>query len=263
MPVITHKNIVVNYEIQGRGPTVVLLHGFLEDLSMWQNITPSLAVNHKVISIDLLGHGHTDSLGYVHRMEDQAEIVKAVLTELEIKEYRIVGHSMGGYVGLVLAKKFPEEVKGLCLMNSTAFPDTPDKKINRDRAIEALKQNHKSFVRIAIPGLFAPWNRERFKKEIESSTSVALQMRTQGIIAALEGMKIREDRTDVLEMSTLQNMLIIGKADPALDLDSLLVQSRIGGVRSITFDDGHMSHIENEAELIKALQEFVKHPDKR
>ena len=62
---------------------------------------------------------------------------------------------MGGYIALAFTELFPEMVQGICLMNSTALADTEEKKHNRDRGIQAVKQNHKTFIRLAIPNLFS------------------------------------------------------------------------------------------------------------
>lgn len=82
----------------------------------------------RIICIDLLGHGHTGCLGYVHSMELMAETVEAVLKHLKITRSTFIGHSMGGYVALAFAEKNPDALRGLCLMNSTASPDTLEKK---------------------------------------------------------------------------------------------------------------------------------------
>ena len=156
---ILHKNTKVNFSIQGSGTAIVLLHGFLETSTMWKYISKELSKKFKVICIDLLGHGATENHGYIHTMENQAEMVKAVLNYLNLKRYILIGHSMGGYVALAFSQLFPSNIKGLCLMNSTALPDSKEKKINRDRAVAAVKQNHKTFVRIAIPMLFSEENR--------------------------------------------------------------------------------------------------------
>lgn len=258
MPEIRYKNIGVHYESTGQGGAVVLLHGFLEDLTMWNSISSELSIDHHVIRIDLLGHGATENLGYIHDMEEQARMVKAVLNELKIKNYTVIGHSMGGYVALALAEMHPEEINGLCLMNSTSLADSMDKRTNRDRAIQAVKKNHRSFVRIAIPGLFAPGNRDRFASEIAEATRISLAMSPQGIIGALVGMKIRKDRSNIFRRGEFQKLLVIGEQDPALDQDSLLPQTRYPGVKTVLFKDGHMSHIENQKELTKTLLEFLK-----
>ncbi|MBE0423984.1 MAG: alpha/beta fold hydrolase, partial [Lutibacter sp.] len=136
-----YKNAKIHFTSTGIGSAVVLIHGFLENSLMWQEVSQELSKRNRVICIDLLGHGKTGNLGYIHSMEDQAQMVKAVLNHLKVRKYILVGHSMGGYVALAFAKLFPSNVKGLCLMNSTALPDSEEKKLNRDRAIKAVKQN--------------------------------------------------------------------------------------------------------------------------
>ena len=253
-----HKNVNVHYTSSGKGSVVVLLHGFLENSSMWIEITKVLSKKYRVISIDLLGHGKTENHGYIHTMKDQANMVKAVLNHIRLRKYVIIGHSMGGYVGLAFSKLFPFSVKGLCLMNATALPDSEEKKINRDRAIKAVKQHHKTFVRIAIPMLFSEENRAIFNKEINQITQEALQISPQGITASLEGMKIREDLTSIYKNTNFPIQLIIGKQDPALAYSSLIEQVINTKVHVVEFPDGHMSHIENKDELIQALLLFIK-----
>ena len=255
----SHKNRKAHYTISGSGPAVVLLHGFLEDLSMWDELESELSRKNRVIRIDLLGHGQTENQGEVHRMEDQARMVKAVLEELKIDRYTVIGHSMGGYIALALAELYPKSVTGLCLMNSTSLPDSDEKKRNRDRAVEAVKNNHRSFVRIAIPGLFAPENRDKYAEKVQEATKVALRMSPEGIIGSLKGMKIRKDRSGVFKEASYPKLMIIGREDPALDLETLIPQTRFPGVESVTFDDGHMSHIENREELTEHLLRFLEH----
>lgn len=253
-----YKNTQIHFTSTGKGGAVVLIHGFLENSAMWNEIAQELSKNNRIICIDLLGHGKTANLGYIHSMEDQAQMVKAVLNHLKLKKYVLVGHSMGGYVMLAFAKLFPSNVKGLCLMNSTALPDSEEKKLNRDRAIKAVKQNPKTFIRIAIPLLFSEKNREIYGKEIEQITQEALQLSTQGIVAALEGMKIRENQVSIYKTANFPIHKIIGKQDPALNYESLINQTKNTKVKVIEFADGHMSHIENKDSLIKYLSIFIK-----
>jgi len=256
--IVQHKGINIYYTDNGQGSTVVLLHGFLENASMWHTFLPELIRKNRVISIDLLGHGQTECLGYVHTMETMAEAVKTVLQHLKIRRPILVGHSMGGYVALAFAEKNPDAVKGLCLLNSTASADTTEKKKNRDRAIKAVKQNHRTFVRMAIVALFRPKNRTIFAKEIKAVKKEALKTPLQGIIAALEGMKIRNDREVLLHFSPYKKMMILGKKDPVLDYQSLIKQTKDSEVETVELPDGHMSHIENSDETLNALKSFIK-----
>ena len=258
MKQIIYKNTAISYSDIGTGSTVVLLHGFLENKTMWKDLAPNLSKKNRVLSIDLLGHGETECLGYVHSMEENAEIVKAILSRLRIRKAVIIGHSMGGYVALAFAELYPKIVKGIVLLNSTAKEDSEERKMNRDRAVKAVKQNYINFVRISIANLFSENNRDRLENEIEKVKLAALKTPLQGIVASLEGMKIRKDRQFILKETDFKKMLILGKKDGVLIYDENLSQIENTNTELISFPDGHMSHIENKEELEKVMVSFLK-----
>ena len=258
MAQIQYKNITIDYTASGKGTAVVLLHGFLENQSMWQYLAPVLATKYRVITIDLLGHGNTDCLGYVHTMEDQADMVHHVLHELKIRKSVLIGHSMGGYVALAFAELYPDNVKGLVLLNSTSRADSDERKLNRDRAIAAVKQNYTAFVRMSIANLFSEDNREKLAETIENVKLEALKTPLQGIVAALEGMKIRNDREVLLHFGPYPIALILGKKDGVLLYDDNVTQVENTRVQLTTFPDGHMSHLENQKALEKTIVSFLK-----
>lgn len=255
---LLYKNTLISYSDTGKGTAVILLHGFLENQTMWQDLVLELRQKNRVITIDLLGHGKTECLGYMQTMEENAEVVQAVLSKLRIRKAVIVGHSMGGYVALAFAELFPEKMKGLVLLNSTSFEDSPERKINRDRAIKAVKKEYGTFIRLSIANLFSPDNRERLQEAIEKVKTQALRTPLQSIVASLEGMKIRKERTFVLHISSYPKMLILGKKDPVLNYEENSEQIKNTNVELVTFPDGHMSHIENREELQKVLLDFFK-----
>jgi pimeloyl-ACP methyl ester carboxylesterase len=254
---IDFKGASIFYTQTGKGKAVVLLHGFLESSTMWNELIPIISVNHHIISVDLLGHGQSDCLGYVHTMELMAEAVEAVLRHLKVEVATFIGHSMGGYVALAYAEKYPEKVMGLCLMNSTTMDDNPEKKLNRDRALAAVKQNHKTFIRISIANLFRPKNRIIYSNQIKKLIEEALQFPVQGIIAALEGMKIRKNRLEIFRSATYKKMMIIGRKDPTLQYSTLINQSKGSDVQTMEFPDGHMSYIENKEDFTYNIVHFI------
>ena len=255
---LEYKGTNIYYTDNGSGDTVVLLHGFLENSSMWDPFIPALSRNNRIICIDLLGHGKTECLGYIHSMELMAECVKAVLRHLQVTKASLIGHSMGGYVVLAFAEENPELVSSLCLMNSTAQEDSQERKNNRDRAIIAVKENHRRFVKMGISNLFRPKNRTIFSDEIKEITKEALQTPIQGIIAALEGMKIRKTRTHILQNTIFKKMMIVSKKDPVLDYNTIINQIKNTDVEMVEFPDGHMSHIENKNDFLQNIVHFIK-----
>jgi pimeloyl-ACP methyl ester carboxylesterase len=255
---IQFKNTQINFSDTGKGTAVVLLHGFLENKGMWDFYIPEFAKKNRVIAIDLLGHGSTECLGYVQTMEDNADAVHAVLLELRLRKAVFVGHSMGGYIALALAELYPDSIKGLVLLNSSAKADSDERKINRDRAIKAVKQSFMNFVSLSIANLFSESNRERLALEIENVKKDALKTPLQGIVASLEGMKIRPDREVLLHLTPFPKLLILGKKDPVLNYEETKEQIENTALKLVTFPDGHMSHIENQDELLNVLLAFFK-----
>ena len=256
MNFIIYKNTKISFSDTGKGSAIVLLHGFLENQTMWQDLVPELSKKYRVITIDLLGHGESGCLGYVHSMEDNAAIVRAVLSILRIRKAVFVGHSMGGYVALAFAEMYPEKVRGLVLLNSTSKADNEERKANRDRAIKAVKKDYTTFIRLSIANLFSEANREKLITEIEKVKIEALKTPLQGIVASLEGMKIRKDRETLLRSAAFPMLLILGKKDGVLNYEDNLKQIENTTIKLVAFADGHMSHIENRDELKTVLLEF-------
>lgn len=256
--IFDYKGIPIYYLQKGKGKSVVLLHGFLESSTVWDNLASEISKSHQVISVDLLGHGKTGCLGYIHTMEQMAEAVDAVLNYLNVDKCMFLGHSMGGYVALAFLEMYPKKVEKLCLMNSTALEDSPEKKLNRDRAILAVKQSHKTFINVSISNLFRPKNRTVFSEEIRLLKNEALQFPVQGVIAALEGMKIRKNRAILFRNAPIKKLMIIGRNDPVLQYHTLIEQTKCSDVEVVEFPDGHMSYIENKEENTYKILQFIE-----
>ena len=128
----------------GKGDPVVLIHGYLESLEIWNGFAEKLAKKYRVVSVDLPGHSESGIYSSMNTMAVMADSVKAVLDHLSIGRAAIIGHSMGGYATLALADIFPEMIVGFCLFHSHALPDTEEKKLNRDRESLLVKEGKKS-----------------------------------------------------------------------------------------------------------------------
>ena len=255
---IIFKNAKISFSDVGKGTGVVLIHGFLENSTMWDAITPHLIKRNRIITIDLLGHGNSECLGYVHSMELFAETVEAILKHLRIRKPILIGHSLGGYVALAFAEKHPKKIKGLCLMNSTSNEDDDERKALRARANTMIQKNFVNMVRMSFANLFGSKSRELLKEEIDLGIQEALKTPVQGYIAANEGMRIRPNRNHILANAAFKKLIIIGKKDPVLDYQTSLKETKDTNSEFVVFPNGHMSHIENREDLIKTLTEFVK-----
>lgn len=254
---ISYKNSKIAYLDVGKGTTIVLLHGFLENATMWNEIAKELSKKNRVICIDLLGHGKSDCIGYVHTMNDMAEAVKEILNFLRLRKFYIIGHSMGGYVSLAFAEKYLKNIKGLCLLNSSAQADSEERKELRTRVGEMAKKNYSNLVRMSISNLFLTETKAIFTSEIAQIKKEALQTPVQGYIAATKGMQLRENKEVVLQ-TIPKRLIIAGENDPVTHFNSILKEAKRTKTSLIKLSGGHMSHIEDKDELIASLKKFIK-----
>jgi len=257
----------IRFSDKGKGSVIVLLHGFLESLEVFDEFSDKLSKHFRVISIDLPGHGQTPSIGYVHTMELMAECAKAVFDSLGIRKYVVAGHSMGGYVALAFAELFPQHTAGLCLFHSTAMPDSEEKKKDRDRLAEIVKNDHTPsrnefgtrFVFDLIPKLFAEENLSLLKEEVAKAKQIALSTPKEGIVAALKGMKERPSRELVLKNADCPVLFIIGKQDVILAWENLLLLAGLPkkSYQLVLEHAGHMGFYEAPEETFKMLKKFA------
>jgi pimeloyl-ACP methyl ester carboxylesterase len=257
---ILFKGRKIFYQITGKGPAIVLLHGFMESSAMWKNYVRKLSESFKVITIDLPGHGQSDVLAESHSMELMAEAVSSVITGAGIKNCLVVGHSMGGYVALALAEKHPRKVKALVLFHSHAGADIPEVKANRDRTISIVQKDHHGYINTFIPGHFDPENVQKFQSEIKELQQIAKETPKEGIIAALEGMKNRPDRQHVLTQLKVPVLFIIGKNDSRVPMQVVLPQTALPEHSEMLLMDhvGHMGFIEAPGKTFAAVKCFAQ-----
>lgn len=257
---IVFRNGRISYSDQGKGRVVVLLHGFLGSKEIWKDTIEQLKKQFRVIAIDLPGHGKSDCFGYVHGMDLMAKAVKAVMDSLRLKKYVIVGHSMGGYTALAFAELFPDNLRGLCLFHSTSYADNEEKKKDRARAVRLVKADAKVYTRNTIKNLFAVKNLIKHKGAVNFAQKIAGRTGKRGIVCALEGMKDRPNRDIVLNFSEYPVMMIIGRYDAMLPMQSLLNQCDFIPSKYVLLleNDGHMGFLENTTICAKHLKRFFR-----
>ena len=258
-----YKTTDISYRNRGEGKPVILVHGFLENQKMWDIVMDAIKDNHSVYTLDLLGHGKSDGLCDIHTMEQQAMLLRNFMDKQNILKATIIGHSMGGYISLAFAEMYPEKVAGLGLLNSHPFADNLEKQDARDRAVKTVKRNYEAYVKAAIPSFFAPDNREKYKPEIKKLIEQALLMTPENIMAALKGMKLRKDRSELFcKRQKYPKLWIVGKKDPLIDLESIReLAAKCKGTDYIELGEGHMTYVENREEMPRLIKGFLQRND--
>jgi pimeloyl-ACP methyl ester carboxylesterase len=260
MQTLKYKKKSVSYTDEGTGKTIVFLHGFTESLKIWTSFATQLSKKYRVIAIDLPGHGKSDSIAKIHTMEIMADLVFAVLKKLKAGKCLMVGHSMGGYVTLSFTAKYPEMLKGFCLFHSHCFPDTETEQENRNRTIAIVGMDKFSYVAQFIPGLFPAEVHKKFSKQIERLIQRASKMDKEGLVAALEGMKVRKDHSDLLKNTALPVLFILGLKDSKAPVARLWEMIALPPVSETLLlrDCGHMGYIESPVQTFGALLGFAR-----
>lgn len=241
---------MLNHRVSGTGDPVVFLHGFMEDLTMWDTLLPTL--KHKmIVAIDLHGHGASpfDTTLYPS-VEEMGKQVMDVITTLGLGHYQLVGHSMGGYVGCYLLENDPR-LEHLILFHSHPWADSPAKKTDRERVSELVKTKAAFFIREAIPNLFA--HAEQHQAAIERYCAMADRMQPEAISWATLAMRNRPSSEGLLKQFPDRVSIIQGQLDPLipnLELKRFAQEARVGFYEIP--DCGHMGQ-EEQPDAVREL----------
>ena len=257
---IPFANTEIRFSDNGTGTALVLLHGYLESLEIWNGFAGILEERFRIICPDLPGHGESGIMGEVHSMEKLAESVLAVLDHCGIDKCFIAGHSMGGYSGLAFLELYPERLHGICLLHSHPFPDTRQTMQNRCREIVLVNQGRKELIsKINIPKAFAPQNLDLLKSEVERAKEIAISTPDEGIIACLNGMMQRPSREDLLSETTVPVLLVAGKHDNYIPFEEIAKKIRLPeGAGFVALENsGHIGFLEEPEKTAKAVSGFV------
>lgn len=245
------------YKQQGKGPSIVFIHGYLENGNMWEKFAEELSEDYQSIIMDLPGHGKSKSYSDTHSMDFMAEKVNEILDELNISEALFIGHSMGGYVALAMADLFPEKVKGFILLNSSSLSDTEEKKENRLRAVDLAQRNLPTLIKMSVPLLFQESKLHLLKAERDFVKEMAMTTSIEGVQATLRGMSIRKDRTFILNEFDGEIGIVLGKFDRTIDPEPFkkVIPNR-ENIEILELETAHMSYLEDEIPTLDFIKDF-------
>jgi 3-oxoadipate enol-lactonase len=243
------------YEEHGQGIPVVLLHGFPLDHTIWEPLLPVLKEHARIIIPDMRGHGRSPVTDGAYSMRLMAADTAALLDDLKIEKAIVVGHSMGGYVGLAFAYAYPNRLAGLGLIATQAAADTPEKR--QDRLNLADEIGRKGVKHLA-ENMSA---RLTTKHElIDPIRSMILKMNPKGAIGALKGMADRPDMTDFLPSITIPSLVLAGSDDVLIPIErprtmeKMLARAWLVEIPSA----GHLPMMEYPQQVAEALDQLIE-----
>jgi len=250
------------YEEAGRArlPALVLVHGFPLDSRVWAEQLNDLSTSARVIAPDLRGFGRSKSTD-PFTMQSMADDLHGLLSQLKALPCTMAGLSMGGYVSLAYAKRYPAEVSRLILVDSRIDADSPAAKESRNQMIELARKGGSAAVTEAmLPRLLAPSVLANRPGVVKQLTTITLACPALTIEHALIAMREREDSTASLATACLPVDFIVGEHDaitpPALARE---MAARIGrGEVRVIPGAGHLSPLEQPALVARAIMDCVR-----
>jgi pimeloyl-ACP methyl ester carboxylesterase len=257
---IYKNNLRLSYTLEGKGPNIVLIHGFLENALIWSDFSKKLSADFRVLSVDLPGHGNSELYEKPFTMCKYAQSVLDIMNEEHIEKAFMIGHSMGGYVCMAFVENFPERLSAFCLFHSIPFADTDQKKDSRNELIKKLKLGKKDEIcDLHMINVFAKDTAKDFQSEIQTASMHAKEISTEGIIASIETMRDRKDRSKLLKNAMLPFLYVLGLKDSfipnnILEFIDMPQKSEILRLE----DSGHMGMIEEKEKSADAIRSFYK-----
>ncbi|MBO5763885.1 MAG: alpha/beta fold hydrolase [Bacteroidales bacterium] len=257
----TSNGIPVHISDTGKGDiNILLLHGYLETLYVWEDFISYFPKNFRFITIDLPGHGLTGTHPNSNSMEFCADTIKGALDKCGVSECYVAGHSLGGYISFEFQKRYPEMVKGLIMLNTNTYKDTEEVAASREKEIHfILSGRHLTLASIAIPNMFKKENLRRMDHKIQEIIEIAETHDPEGIAASVRGMAAREDVTESVSKLSIPLLAFFGDSDQFFNINQIEVQIAAlpNAECHIVPNTGHDSYLEEPEFVANKIADFI------
>lgn len=260
MPVLTLPNgATVGYDDAGTGPPLVLLHAFPLDRAMWRAQLADLPDVARVIAPDLPGFGESSPSG-AFTIEGAADAVAAFVRALGLSKVALGGLSMGGYVALAFARKYPEQLGALVLADTRAGIDDTNTRAGRDKAVEVVTaQGTAALFAGMLPRVLGEHTHATNAALVERLKAIAARQKPESVAAALAALRDRPDANPGLKAIAVPTLVLVGEHDavtPPLSAANLAAQIRGSELVHIP-RAGHLANVENAEAFNAAVRGFL------
>lgn len=255
----TLNDITLAYNDTGTGLPIVFLHAFPLNRTMWAEQEAALSSRHRVITIDLRGHGESDAPLWHYSLDQAAEDVRVLLDHLSIRQALFVGLSMGGYILLAFYRMYANQVKGMVLADTKAQADTPEGKAGRFQMAQiAYKQGPSAIADIMLPKLLSPATIQSRPEIVQRVRAMIEGNQISGIAGDLMAMAERPDSVPLLKQISCPTQIIVGELDHATPpADAKLMAEQIPNAKlAIIPNAAHLANLEQPEAFTRLIAEF-------
>jgi pimeloyl-ACP methyl ester carboxylesterase len=251
MKKIQVNNIMLAYERFGNGTPLMLIHGYPLDHTTWNEVVSLLKNDFDLILPDLRGFGQSTTVEIPYTISDMADDLAGLLDHLKIEKIALAGHSMGGYVALAFAKKYPQRVSGLVLVSSQAVADSLEGKDRRYQTAADVAQKGVGIVADAMTQKLSADAR------VQAFVRVLIEKQTpSAVMGALKAMAEREDLLSSLSSVAFPVTLIHGNADVLIPIERAKeIKAVLPSARLVELQGaGHMPMMEFPGETAEGMK---------
>ena len=265
----TAGGICVHVSDTGSGvSTLVLLHGYLETMYVWNEMVEALKDEYRIITLDLPGHGLSDSAPLapgaserVNSVEFDVPVICGVMDKCGVSQAFIVGHSMGGYIAYECLRQAPSRFLGAIAISAHPYPDTPEQAPIREREISIVRSGKLSLLaEVSIPKMYAETSLRECDEKIRETVELCETHDPEGIVASIRGIASRGDLSSVFAAPPCPLMLIYGSEDAYLPVEKASAMAEeFPRVRfAKVCGASHNSFIEKPLEVLEAIRSFTR-----
>jgi len=265
---ITINNLTVSYSDHGPddAPVIIFIHGFPLNKSMWNIQVETLKENYRVITYDIRGHGNSDAGIDEFFIELFVIDLLRLMEKLKIEKSILCGLSLGGYIALNAALKYPDRFDGLILNDTQCIADTPEIKENRCNAIISIKEKGvEQYADEIIKKLFAQETFTKNKNVIDAVREMIISTPKQSLCNTLHALAERKETCDQLPEINIPVLIMVGQEDKitpiaaAQQMHEKILNSKL----EIIQQAGHLSNLENLTAFNTHLVNFLETVGKR
>ncbi len=254
MAVIVRQGITLAYEDHGEGESaLVFVHGWTCDRSFFAPQAKHFARRHRVVTVDLRGHGQSDKPRGPYPITTYADDLAYMIKQLNLGKVVAVGHSMGGIAVLQLAAAYPDQVAAIVMVDPTPFVRPPEMRAINEAVLAGIEAGNQEPRRRFIENMFLPASDRRV---VDQVLAVMLNTPDHVAISAMRG-GLEFDAPAVAAQCRVPTLHIT--ATPPRNPPHLMSQWLPQAVNRMTVGSGHFNQLEVPEQVNSMIEGFLRH----
>ncbi|HMN22996.1 MAG: alpha/beta hydrolase [Ignavibacteriaceae bacterium] len=243
-----------------KNKSIMFVHGFPYDHTMWKAQIDELSENYFCVAYDIRGLGESPVGDGQYTMESFVDDLETIITKLKIDKPVLCGLSMGGYIGLRAMERMQEKFSAVILCDTRSDADNNEGKQKRAAAIKRINTEGLSpFAKDFVTNCYGDFYKQNHKEEFEKRIAKSSSFNPVGVKGSLLAMLGRNDTTEYLGKIKIPALILCGEFDSLTPPPIMKAMAdKINGAEFVIIkNSGHMSPIENPEEVNGTIKNFL------